>query len=766
MCDADRSFCVECLADDDCSSGECDVEANVCLGCGADADCDDRNPCTVDRCNDRVCTSEPSADGTPCDDGDPCTADDLCGSGTCFPGGAVDALCELVCDSKTPCPGGYVCRYASGSCTGQGACEPMPVVECGKVIDPVCGCDGTGYDNPCRALSAGVDFAEGGECGCAAEPVVCEAPLVPTDLDQDGCDDVCACPPAPECPGSQPKDANQDGCAETCACKWDSLDSDCPSEGQVCRVESCDQVGVCGAPVTDCGSDSPPVCGCDGVTYPNACDAEAKGMSVAASGACCVVPSCAGGEAIDTDADGCPDTCPCVDSSQCATDQRCAVATCGDVGVCAACSDTTDAVPVCGCDGVTWPSACEAPSGVKHEGACCEDLVCAAGKAIDTDNDGCADECACGSVDGQPVACGADEVCAPKGCGGTVSVCFPCLDDTGPVCGCDGKTWPSACKAFSSGVGVQHAGACKCGLDAPCADETQYCDVKTCEPNSTGTCQPCSTNNVKACGCDGTVYANSCELAKSGVALKTIGACPTICTSVTCAADQVAKDTNDDGCADTCVCNPVTCDSWEDDSALSASGCSECAPKSCETTAECNADAALTKAFCKRDAGKCNGLGQCEPVEAFACPTDGTADASTVCGCDGKTYATECEAYAGGSSVESLGACPCPTVPFECQPGFELSDTDQDGCEDKCVAKACETNGGCGANTDSWCQKPVGACDAAGKCALTPGECSNDGAADTPVCGCDGKTYPSECVASAAGVSVAKAVACEVAGTD
>jgi hypothetical protein len=140
--------------------------------------------------------------------------------------------------------------------------------------------------------------------------------------------------------------------------------------GQGCDVA--DATGICQAVPTRCTREFAPVCGCDGTTYDNACVAHSEGVSIAKLGTCA---GDGGGGA----------TCGGFAGKTCATGEFCNFEgtdlVCGrfdGTGVCTkvpgAC--TFELVPVCGCDGSTYPNACVAHTtgvSVEHAGACTGD---------------------------------------------------------------------------------------------------------------------------------------------------------------------------------------------------------------------------------------------------------------------------------------------------------------------------------------------------------------------------------------------------------
>jgi hypothetical protein len=239
-----------------------------------------------------------------------------------FPRTITDIDFIRVCDEcfkNSDCPSDSYCLKNEGECGAMGICmkNPAPFPCPIPPYEPVCGCDGKTYDNTCFAAAAGVSIDHQGRCG-----------------------------PLPPC-------VNND---------------DCDSRSLYClkTLGECGVTGTCTVkPFTCFVNGYEPVCGCDGITYDNACTAAMHGgVSIAWEGPC---------EPLS----------PCTDNVNCESISSflyCAkgIGDCSGEGICEEmplfCAVNPNVYePVCGCDGKAYDNTClasTAGASVAYDGEC------------------------------------------------------------------------------------------------------------------------------------------------------------------------------------------------------------------------------------------------------------------------------------------------------------------------------------------------------------------------------------------------------------
>jgi hypothetical protein len=152
------------------------------------------------------------------------------------------------CLADSDCPTGAFCDFPEGTCgeagSPPGVCVFLPDDCSGMPQLPVCTCDNRSFVNDCERQRYALLLHQRGTCLASGRACVTSSDCLVGGVTGEYCEPI-----------------------------YDGEDQ-------------CGISGICERIPTECGTEPSPVCGCDGTTYTNACEAGRAGVGVASRSPC------------------------------------------------------------------------------------------------------------------------------------------------------------------------------------------------------------------------------------------------------------------------------------------------------------------------------------------------------------------------------------------------------------------------------------------------------------------------------------------------
>ena len=760
-------FVITCNDFNPCTTDSCDAVTGCVFISNSFPCTDDGDACTVDVCNNDICTHTAGNDGVACDDGTSCTETDLCAGGTCQ-GTAIacednDPCTDNICDATTGCDfpiNTSPCTDDGNECTNDicanGDCTHIPWTEALFCDDG----DACSFLDICANIT------------CTGFPVVCD--------DNDPCtDDQCVPPTGCEYTVNTAQCDDGDGCTSDDTC----TDGNCQGaptlcdDGNPCTDDSCDSVTGCTAAANTAVCD-------DGNECTNA-DHCASGACIGTPSSCddndpCTADSCADGACIHGPAQ---DGVACDDNSLCTSFDFCVQGECQGLGI--QCDDSNPCTEnTCvDSDGCTY---------LPITGTSCDDNNPCTG------NDTCANgTCAGGSGSGGAITCDDNDPCTDDSCVPTIGCQYtvntaPCDDD-------DNDCTADVC---SDGT-CTHADV---ENNTPCTDDGNPCTGDVCVLGvcahpvaSNNTCNdgdPCTTqdfcigvdctglptdcdddNNctndscVPGIGCSSLPNNNYCDDDKNPCTKD-------ICDSGACThapdfeffpCDDATLCTVNDQCqGGLCVGSPKACDDGNTCTADSCDPVAGCVHSpsvaSCEDGDFCTVNDSCKDGACAAGTPKvctpedpCDLVGVCNSTNAICDftvqPDDSPCDDGSVCTTGTTCQQGECTP-ADTTDCDDENECTTDTChPTQGCAHWQHTDACEDG--DACTSGDSCLNGVCQEGTPTDCNDGLDctadSCDSSTGCTHTPEHvaCNDDDACTNDTCaidiGCQSTPFTGPC---------------------